>query len=229
MPVRLGSDLAEASRAANNSSRGVWTLTPAGQQLLEADDGDSSGPDAVVALVHPKSVEHRRELSARKREPLVGGAEDDEASSDGSNSWNDELLAVLTKMNPASFERLSERPLRKAGFVSVTVTGRSGDGVNDGVGARRLSLLSFPVFFACQRYRGSLGSSSVRNVRGAEAGRGEKGLLITTGSYTADARQQSTGDGAPPIDLVDSDRLCELLKECRLGGTSRQVEQVQVD
>ena len=213
----------------DNSSRGVWTLTPAGQQLLEDDDGGSSGPEAVLALVHRKSVEYRRERRARKRGPFVADAEDDEASSDGSNSWKDELLAVLMKMNPASFERLSQRLLREAGFVSVTVTGRSGDGGIDGLGVYRLSLLSFPVFFQCKRYQGSVGSSAVRNFRGAMAGRGDKGLLITTGSYTADARQESTRDGAPPIDLIDGDRLCELLKEYRLGVTSRQVEQVQVD
>jgi hypothetical protein len=38
-------------------------------------------------------------------------------------------------------------------------------------------------------------------------------LLITTGTFTADARAESNRGGAPPIDLIDGDRLCDLLKE----------------
>jgi restriction system protein len=49
------------------------------------------------------------------------------------------------------------------------------------------------------------------------AGRGDKGLLITTGTFTADAKKEATRDGAPPIDLIDGDRLCELLQKYDLG------------
>ncbi len=69
-----------------------------------------------------------------------------------------------------------------------------------------------PVFFQCKRYRGSVGSSAVRDFRGAMAGRGDKGLLITTGTFTTDARAEASRDGAPPIDLIDGDRLCDLLR-----------------
>jgi restriction system protein len=63
------------------------------------------------------------------------------------------------------------------------------------------------------------------------AGRGDKGLLLTTGSFTAEARQEATRDGAPPIDLVDGDALCELLRQFGIGvrTTIREVEDVVVD
>jgi restriction system protein len=63
------------------------------------------------------------------------------------------------------------------------------------------------------------------------AGRGEKGLLITTGTFTPAALGEATRDGAPPIDLVDGDGLCELLKERRVGVSVRErlVEDVTVD
>jgi restriction system protein len=63
------------------------------------------------------------------------------------------------------------------------------------------------------------------------AGRGDKGLLITTtGSFTGDAKREATRDGAPPIDLIDGDSLCELLKNYELGveTTVRQVEEIAV-
>lgn len=130
-----------------------------------------------------------------------------------------------------AFERLAQRLLREADFDSVNVTGRSGDGGIDGLGVYRLGLVSFPVFFQCKRYRGSVSPSAVRDFRGAMAGRGDKGLLITTRTFTADAKKEATRDGAPPIDLIDGDRLCDLLKTYGLGvhTTTRTVEDITLD
>ncbi len=63
------------------------------------------------------------------------------------------------------------------------------------------------------------------------AGRGDKGLLITTGTFTSGARAEASRDGAPPIDLIDGEALCDLLKKYDLGvrTTIRQVEDVVVD
>ncbi len=91
--------------------------------------------------------------------------------------------------------------------------------------------MSFPVFFQCKRYRGSVRANAIRDFRGAMTGRGDKGLLITTGTFTADAKREATRDGAPPIDLIDGDRLSELLKEYGLGVSTvrREVEDVTID
>ena len=98
-----------------------------------------------------------------------------------------------------------EYRLREAGFSNVRVTSKTGDGGIDGVGVYRISLVSFHVFFQCKRYAGSVGSAEVRNFRGAMAGRGDRGLLITTGTYTASAQAEATRDGAHPVDLIDGD------------------------
>ena len=111
------------------------------------------------------------------------------------------------------------------------MTGKSGDGGIDGLGVYRLGLVSFPVFFQCKRYRGSVSPGAVRDFRGAMADRGDKGLLITTGTFTADAKKEATRDGAPPVDLIDGDRLCDLLKRYELGvrTATRTVEDVSID
>jgi len=134
-------------------------------------------------------------------------------------------------MRPDAFERLAQRLLREADFVSVSVIGGSGDGGLDGVGIYRMSLISFQVFFQCKRYKGSVGPDKVRDFRGAMAGRGDKGLLITTGTFTSEAKREATRDGAPPIDLVDGQELCLLLKRYELGVTTkiREEEDVMVD
>ena len=126
---------------------------------------------------------------------------------------------------------VSLRTPARTGSLSATVTGKAGDGGIDGIGVYRVSLLSFPVFFQCKRYIGSVGPGAVRDFRGAMSGRGEKGLLITTGTYTPEAKRESTRDGAPPVDLIDGDQLCDLLKQYELGVhcTVRQIEDVTVD
>ena len=107
------------------------------------------------------------------------------------------------------------------------MTGKSGDGGIDGVGVYRLSLVSFQTFFQCKRYQGKVAPHAVRDFRGAMTGRGDKGLLITTGSFTKEAQSEATRDGAPPIELIDGDQLCDLLKSYELGV--RTVTRVEED
>lgn len=199
-----------------NSQRGVWSLTDEGRNVVESE-------------LEPL----RQAYILRKREERKSGSSDgvdSEASEPDETAWQERALDALMQMSPAAFERLAQRLLREAGFISATVTGRSGDGGIDGLGVYRMSLVSFPVFFQCKRYVGSVGSGAVRDFRGAMAGRGDKGLLITTGTFTADAKVEATRDGAPPLDLIDGRRLCELLKQYELGvkTTIRQVEDVEI-
>ena len=212
-----------------NSARGVWALTDEGTELLTSPSfTDGQRRDRVREIWQTYLAELRK---ARKQRvsPADGGLEADEAAEEA--SWKEQLLDQLMAMAPAAFERLARRLLREADFDSVNVTGQSGDGGIDGLGVYRLGLVSFPVFFQCKRYRGSVGPGAVRDFRGAMAGRGDKGLLITTGSFTADAKKEATRDGAPPIDLIDGDRLCELLKRYDLGVRTaiRAVEDVSID
>ena len=109
------------------------------------------------------------------------------------------------------------------------MTGKTGDGGIDGTGVLRMNLLSFQVIFQCKRWQGSVGASTVRDFRGAMVGRADKGLILTTGAFTADARREATRDGAPAIDLVDGEALCDLLKQHQIGLTVRMVEEVTVD
>jgi restriction system protein len=213
-----------------NSARGVWALTDEGTALLtDPSQTDESRRAGIRELWQAYLVELRK---ARKtRLAREEGEPDDAVGPTEEPGWKEQLLDQLMNMPPDAFERLARRLLREADFDSVNVTGQSGDGGIDGLGVYRLGLVSFPVFFQCKRYRGSVGPSAVRDFRGAMAGRGDKGLLITTGSFTSDAKKEATRDGAPPIDLIDGDRLCELLKRYDLGvqTTTRTVEDVSID
>jgi restriction system protein len=203
-----------------NSVRGVWRLTSRGLTVTAAE----------VAKI-PKQVIKEATL-ARKAKPSEAVPSELEGSSVSSQdeelNWTDRLLSVLMKMHPSAFERLCQRVLRESGFVKVEVTGRSGDGGIDGTGVLRVNLLSFHVLFQCKRYAGPVGSSTIRDFRGAMVGRAAKGLVITTGNFTTEARREAVRDGAPAIDLIDGPALCELLKELRIGVLVHMVEQVTV-
>lgn len=147
------------------------------------------------------------------------------------SSWKQQLSIVLTqKLDPSAFERLIQRLLRESGFVQVEVTGKTGDGGIDGKGIARINgLMSFHVLFQCKRYKGSVGASEIRDFRGAMVGRADKGLFITTGTFTAAALKEATRDGAPPIDLVDGDELADKLRELELGMQIEIVQRVVID
>jgi restriction system protein len=199
--------------ALENSSRGVWSITDKGRALTQADMADI-----------PKQAR-----AERRRQRRAATAEEDDAETEADGNWKEQLLKVILSMPPDRFEHLSQRLLREAGFISVTVTGRSGDGGIDGVGQYRPTLVSFPVAFQSKRYRGSVGPDKVRELRGAMAGRAEKGLIITTGTFTADATREAARV-LPAIDLIDGARLCDLLKQHSLGvrTTTRAVEAVEI-
>lgn len=78
-------------------------------------------------------------------------------------------------------------------------------------------LVSFKVLFQCKRFAKSVSSSHVRDFRGAMAGRADKGIIITTGTFTAEAKREATRDGVPPIELIDGDKLLDMLESLELG------------
>ena len=190
-----------------SSRGGVYTTTSDGTEYLRMNDG------AAVRLLGKKYEDARKRAgkkAAVKRAAKGTLAGKDRMDPVPGDDWKTVLLATLKKMNPAAFERLAMRLLREAGFQRVEVVGRSGDAGLDGIGLYKMSLVSFPIYFQCKRYAGGVGASAVRDFRGAMAGRGDKGLIITTGTFTLPARAEATKAGAPPVDLIDGDALCDL-------------------
>ncbi len=196
----------------DNSERGIWSLTPAGLKTPSVDE-----------------EEVKRTCRAQTRKERKS-AEADEVP-DGPPNWEEELLEILKGIDPSAFERLCQRVLRELGFIQVEVIGRSGDGGIDGRGVIRMGgILSFRVLFQCKRYRGSVPPSTVRDLRGALDGRAEKGLILTTGTFSKEARKEAQRDGAMPIDLIDGEELVAKLKDLKIGVEIKQrtVEEVVI-
>ncbi len=206
-----------------NSSRGVWALTKTGAAITTILE-----TRAIYAQATREDIEKQRirQRAAKEKNDIRVDPEDDDLNE--GEDWKSILLSVLSDMPPDAFERLSQRLLREAGFTKVEVRGKSGDGGIDGVGVLRVNLISFQIYFQCKRWKGSVGSKEIRDFRGALQGRADKGIFITTGYFTSQASDEATRDGAIVIDLVDGDRLCDLLKDNGLGVETRMVEDVQI-
>ena len=203
-----------------NSSRGVWALTNPQVDLSTLDPDEIKRTVKAQAKVTDTTTEEEKENQVEKEV---------EEEVDNAENWKQQLLNTLYNISPSAFERLTQRILRESGFSQVEVTGKTGDGGIDGKGIVRISgFLSFHVIFQCKRYRNSVTPDKIRDFRGAMQGRADKGLFITTGTFTREASKEATRDGAPPIDLIDGELLCDKLKELKLGIETKLTETVEV-
>lgn len=204
----------------DRSQRGVWSLSERGRQThLTADQAHE---------IFLKWVRIFQERRRNRAEPTGETVEvitppDDDLTTD----YKARLLTIIQGLSAAGFERLSQRVLREAGFSSVEVTGRSGDGGIDGSGTLQLNslvsiLVSIKVLFQCKRYKESVSPSQIRDFRGAMQGRADRGIVITTGSFTAEARREASRDGVPAIELIDGIKLVAMMEELRLGLSPKQ-------
>ena len=194
----------------DSSEHGVWRLTPSGLKATLSLE--------VSRQIYQKwnriFVEERRsknkmsttpEATLEEVEPIL-----DEYPSDA--------IEVLRSMSAAGFERFAQRLLREASFTQVVVTGKTGDGGIDGYGVLQVNpFVSHRVLFQCKKYKGSVSVGEIRDFRGAMSGRTDKGVFLTTGTFTSDAQREAARDGVPPVELIDGKKLVEMLCKLNLG------------
>lgn len=195
----------------DSSKRGVWRLT-------------EQGRNAHLSLEQSRAIflrwvkKFQEERKKRKAAEPVEEQVAETAAGAASIDFRERLLEILRSLPPDAFERFSQQLLREAGFVQVAVTGRSGDGGIDGNGTLQVNpLVSFRVLFQCKRYSNAVAPTHIRDFRGAMTGRADKGIIITTGTFSAEARREAGRDGAPPIELIDGEKLVDMCQQLELG------------
>lgn len=206
------------------SSRGVWNLTEKGL-------GTSLTHQDALAIFHEVQAIVKADNETTSESPIAQNQNDSNKSTEPEGeTYRQNLLTTLLSLPPSGFERFCQRLLRESGFQEVIVTGRSGDGGLDGHGLLQINpLVSMHVYFQCKRYAGSVSPSTVRDFRGAMMGRADKGIILTTGSFTREAKKEAIRDGATPIELVDGDRLLAMLEQLKLGLLTKTIYEVDND
>lgn len=201
----------------NISESNLWSITEEGLSRQLTDDDVLE----IFKRIHGGFVKKR----VKQEGP--GVIKEPELPRENDQSHKEELLEILKCLPPEGFERLCQRLLRASGFIKVVVKGRSGDGGIDGEGILEINpLVSLKVVFQAKRYRDAVSPSQVRDFRGAMQGRAEKGIFITTGRFTREAKDESLREGVPPIELVDGEKLVQLFEQRQLGLTPKVVYQI---
>ncbi|MBA3966908.1 MAG: restriction endonuclease [Nitrospirales bacterium] len=199
----------------DSSKRGIWSLTEKGKSV----DIRNLNPLELF-----KNVQNNRAKIKLPTSAEVSSTEG--AITDGMEiqDHRTRLLELIRSLTPNGFERLSQRLLRESGFQHVTVTGKTGDGGIDGIGILQVNpFVSFNVLFQCKRYQRTVTPSHVRDFRGAMMGRADKGIIITTGTFTLEAKKEARRDGVPAIELVDGDALVDMFERLEIGLIPKQI------
>ena len=208
----------------DSSKRGVWALTQTGKATYLTHE-------ASLAIYRKWAAIHRERSALKKgnekpeEEPVID--EDAETAPAIQETAGEDLLEVLLTLTPNGFERICMRMMRESGFEKVEVTGKSHDRGIDGIGILLVNrFVTIKVFFQCKRYQGMVSASHIRDFRGAMAGRAEKGLFITTGTFTSEATREASRDGVEPIELVNGEKLVKIFEDLELGVKPKTVYEV---
>jgi len=197
--------------AVENSKQGVWALTSKGAKMLKSGKIDTKGIKKFTNDKHGAEKPESEDIPAAEKK-----------------GWREQVADILFNMNPYAFEKLAQRLLRECGFSDVEVTRKSGDGGIDGTGKLRINgIFSFNVAFQCKRYKGQVGAPQIRDFRGSLGTNIEKGVLITTGAFTREAKEEASSEGKRLIDLMDGEELINKLAEYGIG--LNEVKSYEID
>jgi restriction system protein len=205
----------------DTSQHGIWALSSKGENITLNDE--------QAREIFLKWVEiHRKSRQDKSEKEIIEELEESEPD-DVQPTNKTDLLQVLQSLTPEGFEKICQRLLRESGFEKVIVTGQSHDGGIDGYGTLEMNpFVTFKVLFQCKRYKGTVSRAQVGDFRNAMIGRAEKGIIMTTGTFSADAIKEANREGAPQVELVDGEKLVEMFKRVELGVKPKTVYEVDL-
>lgn len=200
----------------DSTTRGTWTLTEKGKSTY-LDYNQSHALFLKWVEIHQK---------ARKNKTKVADLPEEEQEEVDMNAETN-LLDVLQSLSPSGFENVCKELLREHGFENVIITGRSHDGGIDGYGILEINpFVSFKVLFQCKRYKGTVSRAQIGDFRNAVMGRGDKGIMLTTGTFSKDAEREASRDGVLAIELIDGEKLVKMFEKVELGVKPKIVYEV---
>lgn len=201
-----------------NSARSVWVVAPEFSNINEV-----SGEEVEKSKYKSKTPS---DIFTKSQEMDKGNMPSEDIIE--IKTWRQQLYEILMNMNPYAFERLTQRLLRESGFTDVEVTKRSGDGGIDGYGKLKINgIIGFNIAFQCKRYQGTVGAPEIRDFRGSLTRNIEKGLFVTTGTFSAAAKEEAANIGKQQIDLIDGETFLDMLAEYSIG--LKEVKDYEID
>lgn len=200
----------------DSSKFGTWKLT-------------EKGKTATITVqqageIFKKWVDIHQKARKDKSDNQIIEEQEENPPEEIEESSHTELIDILLNLSPSGFEKVCKELLRESGFENVVVTGQSHDGGIDGYGMLELNpFVSFKVLFQCKRYKGSVPRAHVGDFRNAMIGRAEKGIILTTGTFSNEAIKEASREGAPKIELIDGEKLVKMFEKVELGVVPKTI------
>ena len=225
--------------------RGVVHITERGKSILS---GHPLKIDSVLLNQFPEFVAfaHKHKLNGEVTPPALPHVPEPTATPDEqinaasaalTEALRDALLARVLEASPAFFERLIIDLLLAMGYGgsqadAADQLGKTGDGGVDGV-IREDQLGLDRVYLQAKRYQPGniVGSETVQAFIGALVGKGaQKGVLITTSSFSKPALTAASQSGGLRLVLIDGEQLTRLMIRFNVGvRVARNVEIKRID
>jgi restriction system protein len=204
----------------DSSKKGVWTLTPLGEKTTLTEN------DAHEMFLKRVAIYQRLRKEKDGNETEIE-TNDNKTIENPDTIENTNLLDVLKSISPIGFEHLCKRLLREHGFDNLVVTQRSHDEGIDGYGTLELNpFIKIKIIFQCKRYKNTVSREKVGDFRNAVMGRAEKGIIMTTGTFSEDAKREAEREGVIPIELIDGEKLVELFQQVELGVKAKTIYEI---
>jgi restriction system protein len=200
----------------DSSKFGTWKLT-------------EKGKTATITVqqageIFKKWVDIHQKARKDKSDNQIIEEQEENPPEEIEESSHAELIDILLSLSPSGFEKVCKELFRESGFENVVVTGQSHDGGIDGYGMLELNpFVSFKVLFQCKRYKGSVPRAHVGDFRNAMIGRAEKGIMLTTGTFSNEAIKEASREGAPKIELIDGEKLVKMFEKVELGVVPKTI------
>ena len=215
-------------------TRGVWQITPAGQEVLRED------PPRIDNVYLQRFASFREFVSptgegTADAAPAVVSSKSpqdilDEAFLQINTTLADDLRNEIMKQSPAFFEHLVVKLLTQMGYGGSvedagSVVGKSGDEGIDGI-IREDKLGFSRIYIQAKRWDCDMavGRPEIQKFVGALAGQGaSRGLFVTTAKFTREARQYAEKQHTTKVVLVDGTALAKLMIEYNLGVSTEAI------
>lgn len=224
----------------NSPKRGQFHITQEGKNFL------SKNPHQITIAVldqFEKFKAFRESSKATKSDKTVVPAPakqnivetPEESLEQAFESIQGELAATLLEQvkscSPAFFEVLVVELLLKMGYgrnraEAGKAIGKSGDeGIDGIISEDRLGLEA--IYLQAKRWAGTVGRPEIQKFVGALHGkRARKGVFITTGTFSSDARDYVSHID-PRVVLIDGPQLTEYMIEHNLGVSIKEIYEVK--
>jgi restriction system protein len=141
-----------------------------------------------------------------------------------------ELRERLAVMHPYLFEQLVSDLLAAMGYEDVEVTQQSGDKGVDVVASVQFGITTITEVVQVKRTQGSIGRPVLDQLRGAlPYHKAIRGTIITLGTFSKGCTDVALFPGAPPIGLIDGEKLLDLLIEHQIGIQQQMIPLFQIE